>query len=57
VRRLGLREGDILVSVGGHPIRGADDVAVAAAALRGATKLRIVVERNGMQIRKRYFIQ
>jgi type II secretory pathway component PulC len=57
VRRLGLREGDILVSVGGHPIRGADDVAVAAAALRGATKLGIVVERNGMQIRKRYFIQ
>lgn len=57
VRQLGLRDGDIVTNVAGRPMKSLDEVSRAASAVRGLAQVRVLIERDGVEIRKRYLVR
>ena len=49
-RQAGLRDGDVVTSIGGRPVAGADDLDRIAADFRGGGNIPIVVERGGQTL-------
>jgi membrane-associated protease RseP (regulator of RpoE activity) len=56
-QQLGLRDGDVITSVAGQPLRSVDDVAKAASAVRGFAQVRMMIARDGVAMRKRFLIR
>jgi hypothetical protein len=54
---LGFRDGDLVTSIAGHKLRGPEDLAKVASLVRGYAQVRVMLERDGVEIRKRFFIR
>jgi hypothetical protein len=57
LQALGFRDGDLITSVAGHKLRSPDDLGKVASLVRGYAHVRVLLERDGIEIRKRFFIR
>lgn len=57
VRQLGLRDGDIVTHVNGRAMTSVDALMGALASMKGQPQARLMLVRNGVEIRKRFVIR